>query len=50
MKMEECIQMNASADEMTPLLEIPSSPTSEPESLGKPLVPLLPFDNRIQNV
>ena len=28
-------------------LEIPSLPTSEPESLGTPLVPLPPFDNRI---
>lgn len=47
MKKEECIRTNASADEMTPFLEIPPSPTSEPESLGMPLVPLPPFDNRI---
>lgn len=47
MKKEECIRTNASADEITPFLEIPSSPTSEPESLGTPLVPLPPFDNRI---
>lgn len=45
MKKEECIRTNASADEITPFLD--SSPTSEPESLGAPLVPLPPFDNPI---
>ncbi len=47
MKKEECIRTNASAEKITPFLEIPSSPTSEPEGLGTPLVPLPPFDNRI---
>lgn len=46
MKKEECIRTNASAEKMTPFLEIPSPPTSEPESLGTSL-PLPPFDNRI---
>lgn len=34
---------------MTPLFEIPSSPTSEPESVWTPLLPLLPFDDRISS-